>query len=198
MLESNQINRDSLVSVQRAFVTFNQIKYQRFANPIQTGEQWAFDMEFTNNGTTPAIQAMGRFVVDELPNGLTEERFTGDFSEQKKNISTIGPKAPYSIGPDLKTDYFVFRQPVDLHHPEHIPLLKLERHAYFWGWVAYRDIFPNSTFHLTESCYVLNGISVSPKGGGIQLSFLSCQEHNCTDEYCSDYKTIQDGFGTLK
>jgi hypothetical protein len=197
MRESNKITRDSLISVQRAFVAFSQIKYNRFDNPIPTGEQWTFDGEFINSGTTPAIQAVQRFVVDELPNGLSEDRFAGDFSEQKSNVGTVGPKAPYTVGPALKADSFVFGQPVDLKHPERIRPLKIERHIYFWGWAAYRDIFPDTPRHLTEFCAVLNGISVS-RSGQIQLTFVKCPEHNCTDEYCNDYKAIQDGLAALR
>jgi hypothetical protein len=193
MIESNKISRESLTSVQRAFVTFNTVQYTRFVNPDANGQQWQFNGELINNGTTPAIQAVQRFVVDELPNGLSEETFTGDFSEQKANVGTVGPKATYTVGPALKSDQFVFMgQKIDLEHPERARAIQIEKHIYFWGWAAYRDIFRNTPLHLTEFCAVLNGMSIN-RTKQVQLYFSKCPVHNCTDEYCSDYETIKRG-----
>src|SRR5664279_699440 len=91
--ESNATNREALVSVQRAFLSFSGIDTGvRMLDPITnmiTNQQ--FHLNITNSGTTPAldgvIRASGRSQKDELPKGF-------DFVDQTLNIQFIvGPKA---------------------------------------------------------------------------------------------------------
>ena len=67
-----------------------------------------------------------------------------------------------------------------------------KRHLYFWGWVAYRDIFEDSNPHLTEFCNELT-ISEGDITTGEKVRFLqvSCGTHNCADEECRDYAEVK-------
>ncbi len=195
MIESNKISRESLTSVQRAFMTYEGTQYRQFANKTVDGNNWVFEERFVNNGTTPAIQVMQRFWADELPNGLGEQKFIGEDAPEVKTISgTVGPKEPHSIGPRFKSDFFVFgNAPTlpDLKHPEKNRPNLSTRNISFWGWIIYRDIFPETPMHLTEFCQNLQGVVFNP-GTGVQLMFSNCKAHNCTDKYCDDYQEIMD------
>jgi len=194
MRKSNRINHDSLIAVQRAFVDGKGTGSKRFANQLPSGEQWVFEENFVNDGTTPAIDVSNIFNLEEIPNGLTEERFIGnlkDVAKARKNIGTIGPKGQHTIGPLFKTEDFVLSgNTMDFKNVERLKAFKQTRDIYAWGWVTYRDIFPDTPIHLTEFCQHLAGISLNPQDKTISVYFNNCSEHNCTDKYCKDYAEI--------
>jgi hypothetical protein len=95
-----------LESVQRAFLTPGGTRYKQLIKPLPTGDQntWKFSEEIVNTGTTPAIECMHVFAVEELPSGLTERKvgFKDDeaaLAHARNSVSTIGPKAPLYLGP---------------------------------------------------------------------------------------------------
>lgn len=197
MIRSNDLTQSALVAVQRAFVDGQGTASKRFSNQLPTGERWVFEEHFLNDGQTPAIQVMQLFQTDESPGGVTEDRFIGrpsDLSSAIANTGTIGPRQGHIIGPILKSDDYVLGNGItlDLTHPNRIKPFRMTRELYFWGWVIYRDVFPNTPIHVTEFCQQLAGISVNPKEQTIDTPFFNCGEHNCQDRYCNDYQQLLD------
>jgi hypothetical protein len=197
MIESNQINRDSLISVQRAFVDTVGVAGKRFANQMPNGDRWVFETHFMNDGATPAIDVVQYFQTDELPNGMTEGRFVGDqtiVAKFKNDRGTIGSKQNHTIGPIFKTDKYIFGENlgIDFSHIGQLKPMIFSKEIYFWGWLLYRDVFPHTDIHLTEFCEHFSGMTVNPKEETLTVQFSYCGEHNCTDKYCKDYQQIVD------
>jgi hypothetical protein len=196
MRESNKINRESLESVQRAFVTFDRMQYHRFDNEMPARTRWAFSAAFADSGTTPAIQVMQFFAADDGgKQELTEDKFLGkkdDWASARTNVGTIGPKAPYVVGPIFRTDAFILGDVVlDWKHASNdFKPKKIDRNVFFWGWIIYRDVLPRTPLHVTEFCQELDGITATPQTKTVFLSFGNCSYHNCTDEYCGDYHQL--------
>jgi hypothetical protein len=186
--DSNDINRQSLQSVQRAYVTCNDIE-EIINTAVVNGIKehvWKFSAKCENSGTTPAISEIAYFNGDNLPNEPTGEQFIGP-PKSHRPISVIGPKSPVEVGELHKMDSFILgNEPfssIGLVEPQHV---------IFWAWVAYRDVFPGTKPHVTEVCQKLFGLASNRifPNPSIGFSLLNCETHNCTDEYCADYDKI--------
>src|SRR5580704_12433712 len=78
LIESNRINRESLESVQRAFVIFDAIQANlasRINGPKTIEPVILFSSLWENTGITPAVGIAQGFEVDELDAEPTAERF---------------------------------------------------------------------------------------------------------------------------
>ena len=68
------------------------------------------------------------------------------------------------------------------------------RHLYFWGWMAYRDVFPGTPIRLTEYCVELANVTATGEehtspSTNFNWTTQPCPvAHNCYDEYCPDYE----------
>jgi hypothetical protein len=139
---------------------------------------WRFAATFEDAGNTP-IQN-GRYVFNNrfLYKPMPKDFEFPDYFEPR--ALAIGPR-------DTKTS-----GPIDV--PPHILKQVQERrlNLYFWGWVAYRDIFAESKVHVTEFCEELTTVPQDPTvfTSGWQLLYSTGERHNCTDEDCPDYERI--------
>jgi hypothetical protein len=134
--------KESLTEVQRAFVFLSIQK-----NVISQGDGGVhrYSVEIRNSGTTPA-----RSMTDHLnlkPSDLPPKKF--DFSDipatTKTSMVTVGPQS--TIGMDH----------IDLSGDQIKRMIAENKSMYVWGWIHYRDVFPNSKPHVTEFCYRLQG-----------------------------------------
>lgn len=202
MRDSNEINRQSLIAVQRAFVTYNGVNLDSARKSIKTQElTWMFSAILDNNGATPATNKIQYFTADNtLGNEPSEEEFVGEAKGYGVG-GGFGPKSRSLIGRIIKSDEFIlgtFRL-MDVGSPKFVEFFE-KRRIFFWGWVVYRDAFPNTPLRLTEFCQEVKGIGITgnptsnpnplfPKmKPGLSLS--ECRHHNCTDEYCEDYQQV--------
>jgi hypothetical protein len=184
MLESNKINRDSLTSVQRAFITYASIHEVRSQD--QTGRHfWTMRTTIENSGATPAVSVINLARMDALPGEPDDQVFKSNVP-QIPSIS-IGPRASVfaSSVNEYESSIFGNDLPIVLSAP---PTPK--PNLYLWGWIAYRDIFPGTKTHVTEYCLHLAGIGINSQHDALIWSWDHCQTHNCTDEYCYDYANI--------
>ena len=170
------VARDSLVAGQRAYVIASGMKHKlkTITNPRgKRNKAFEFTSQWENAGNTPAIGVLMLFGVWERYD-LTEAEFMG------KAISPLLPTAMSSVGPKTTIDSGVAHQPEDFATSEpEVPRL-------FWGWIVYRDIFPNSKIHVTEFC--LKTTQIVPDGhGDYGFDATVCDHHNCVDEFCEDY-----------
>jgi len=174
--ESNRINQEALLSVQRAHVNFKTIESTGIRDAQGRITAWHFFPQWENSGTTPTKimrqHSSAKWSKETLPHDF-------DFNDvgPNDNINTLlAPKAIVSTGP------LIIR-------PEVIAGLKEGKlHLFFWGWAAYSDIFQNSKAHLTEFCYELTvSYGDVTTGEGIRFLYVLCPSHNCADEDCKDY-----------
>jgi hypothetical protein len=152
-------------------------------------------------GTTPATNKIQYFYSSNI---LTEEPVEDQFigpTKDRTRGGEIGPKSHKSIGPIVKSDEFILGtfKLSDVGSPAFMQFFKARR-IFFWGWVIYNDVFPQTPVRLTEFCEEVNGIAVM--GSSVtnpnplipkmrpNLNLKECNQHNCTDEYCSDYQEI--------
>jgi hypothetical protein len=185
MIESNQINRDALYSVQRAFIAsknFDQIlNLYDFTNE-KSVRMLGATAHWENIGNTPAIGVMVGFGSIQQDADLSEEQFTSiKGSEEFFRPSALNPKEIVD-SPTVHQRESWFKE--DPQQP-----------WFYYGWVVYRDIFPKTKSHVTEFCWRVTEIkwpaSVKGKAAGKPiLSARACSAHNCVDETCEDYTTI--------
>jgi hypothetical protein len=198
--EQWHITKEGLESVQRAFVIYGgTIADNQRSGPTEEKKR---DVTVTdawmNEGNTPAIQVIHYSKIDELSGEPDGNTFIGDAEEASSKY--IGPKGDLTYTNDKPLDFYtggiaIVRGQSTLH---------VTKNIFLWGWVRYKDILPDTSFHLTESCYRLSGIGTLPEASSadiptqqgenylpmISLSWSGCATHNCVDEDCPDYKKI--------
>jgi hypothetical protein len=174
--ESNRITRDSLVSVQRAFVSFAQ-NLQANAVIDSSGSKinsWEFRPVMVNNGTTTARHARQHASFLWIPAPLPNDFRFPDLGDMTIAPVAIGPKAVYTGA--------LMTIPVSV-------LSLVKEHAaylYFWGWVSYKDIFQDTPTHITMFCLQMTDVRGDPTNRAGQTQFLwrMCSKHNCVDDDC--------------
>jgi hypothetical protein len=182
LIESNEINRDALYSVQRAFITTTKMSTEvpTYTNLDGSGKPTKL-LEFTahwqNEGNTPAIGVVTAFGCVEKPDEITEDEFLGVGTNSVFVTSALGPKENI----DSQT----------IRRPESFATENPGTPRFFWGWMVYRDIFPKTKAHVTEFCYRVMEIN-KRQGGKEEYRFNAdaCKSHNCVDEFCEDYATV--------
>jgi hypothetical protein len=187
MLAANQINRDALESVQRAFVRLDNIQTDFLHAPDGKETYIQFTAQWTNSSSTPAMELIQAFATSELPSEPDGKPFYGDVSVKHSTI-VVGPGGHTESSPHVFRESALGTAPDAKNWRERI---QIKPNIYAWGWVAYRDVFPDTKPHVTEFCYRLNQIlhPTRPTENG-KTSWVNCSHHNCVDDYCPDYQTI--------
>lgn len=201
VIDSNRINHDSLVSVQRAFVTYEGMNLDAYPTSTKTKDMaWTFTANLVNGGTTPAIDKVQEFrALNTLPSEPTELEFIGPDNDHP--VGEIGPKAQSQMGPLVETPAFVmgeFPFTISSIGSKAFQSFFRSRNIFVWGWVGYRDVFPGTRPHVTEFCEEVQAIAMGLNPAAKpplpkfipHILFRECSEHNCTDEHCKDYETI--------
>lgn len=156
--DSATIARDSLESVQRAFVVLGSTSNKHIIVNTEKGQQGFFHLTalWENGGTTPATSVVQRFAVEELPNTPTEDQFIGP--PAKRSPTYIGPKGHLNSNEIRKEDSFFFGDAMPgpaFDFKKDLTRIKpaSNRAVFFWGWIGYRDVFQKSSPHVTEFCH---------------------------------------------
>ena len=184
MIESNRISRESLQSVQRAFIAVNPVPEIQAAN---TGgsQVMLFNFGMENFGVTPAKKTSAHVNWVKSNNGLplpTDFNFPDAKSidgSQDSTVTVIGPKDrfPLSVGP-IPRD-FIER------------LYKGEVRFFVYGWVRYNDVFEKTPRHIVRFSYELVAIpgvvrlQTGQEGQGLQ-TLVNGPRFNCYDEECDE------------
>ncbi len=188
--EANELNREALYSVQRAFITtikptvepaeyvvVNGVPRKSPLKLIEITHHWE------NVGNTPAIGIVTAVGKVEQAEEITEEQFRTGAVDKSSAKSALGPKAILDSG-TLRDDEAFFTD-----NPG-VP-------RFMWGWMVYRDTFPNTKTHVTEWCWRINTedvrwkLDAKGKRSGIpSITGSACVHHNCVDEVCEDYANI--------
>ncbi len=175
MLDSNKINRESLESVQRAFVVFSpNAEVGTTVDQHRKVVAWQAHVPMKNAGSTGTKRLRDNISFHTSKTPLPENFSFPDTSDVMGGV--LGPKDEVQ----LRTN--------DIPIGDVILASQKLAHIYVYGWGAYRDVFSQSAQHLTMFCYELfpNTIpgdltSVDYKLTG---SFVTCKKHNCQDEEC--------------
>lgn len=91
---------------------------------------------------------------------------------------------------DLMTESEFFGSPLGDHY-ENFGRLRPRNDVRVFGWIVYRDVMEGTAMHLSEFCRQVKDARLSddvPKK--LAFDFDVCPEHNCSDEYCSDYSEV--------
>jgi hypothetical protein len=94
-----------------------------------------------NSGSTPAVPV----------NSLIGATWVKDPTEFKFGaITQEGINQPFVLGPSAEIE----SGSIDI-TPPHLNdlLIHHQGHQFFWGWARYRDVFPNSPWHVVEFCF---------------------------------------------
>jgi hypothetical protein len=177
--ESNNINREAVISVQRAFVTpqaFMALAITDATRKIVT--DWQFYIPWGNSGVTPTRYAVTHSSFAPYYGVIPGNFPFPDLGPSKRTPLVLGPKATLTSSA-LQVPVGVLRSinPTGLH-------------LYFWGWLSYNDTFARTKRHVTEVCRELTQINgdVSNPNQPVQWIFTLCDHHNCVDEECADYE----------
>jgi hypothetical protein len=189
--KANDISRESLESVQRAFVIFQGNTFDASLVPDSRGSKSKyldFIATWENAGTTSANVTGHMYDIHPLRTEPSENEFRLGVSAKPQHLSRyIGPHGPYAIGPNFAPlTQVIANTPDSPTRPT-----KTGKRLFFWGWMVYQDVFPHSAVHVTEFCRSTNLIGMkAPPSDGVYINFGFCLEHNCADEQCNDYKEI--------
>jgi hypothetical protein len=193
--QANNISREALESVQRAFLTCGTIVQQRMLIHEKSGSHVVlhFTMPCENAGTTPANVTAQAFFNNTSPTEPTEKEFL-----RKPLIQAVdvGPKAFRNVGnitvPELEILGRELPEKLTDLLANPVPTVTATQFHFFWGWITYYDVFPKTSIHITEFCQELVGASIdrnNPQAPYV-LAFAPCGHHICADEYCEDYEAV--------
>ena len=177
---THRANENSVVT-QRAYVNFNTIIPQTVkSDDGKTLKGINFFVSWTNSGTTPTKTASSQVYMRALRSELPKGFDLADLLPIKRNATVVGPKASV---------FEALRAPIN----DIRDVNEGKSHLYFWGWFAYRDIFPSTPQRLTEFCVELTNLkSTKPDITDLSTEFnfnlVPCGRHDCYDEDCADYK----------
>jgi hypothetical protein len=190
-----EITRDSLTSVQRAFLSFQNFDDLRVQDSGHANAHyWTKDAVFQNTGATSAIDVGGVAFLADLLTEPTEDQFKGHYT--KLPTITVPPKSSKDVPvvPEHVPEPLLFG--VDLGEPvtpEMTTKTTFNGQLFVWGWAYYRDVFPRTKPHVTEFCSKIIRADFRPDlpgGSHIKFVYSGCSKHNCDDEQCKDYHEI--------
>jgi hypothetical protein len=177
---SANVTRDSLLIVQRAFVTFAQnltVNAVTDEADRQKVVRWEFSPVMSNSGNTPTRHAMQVFNAKYGPPPLPDGFIFND-----ADIPVGMAPLPFVLAPkDTKVGATL---PIDASVLQNVR--DGTSHLYFFGWVTYDDIFKNH--HISMLCKELMNVRGSPTSLNVPLSWRQCigpgTRHNCSDDEC--------------
>jgi hypothetical protein len=180
MRESNEINSQSLLSVQRAFVIIGKNMQENAvmeSGKMGTGKtfpkSWEFRPHLQNSGGTPTRNARNHASFLYVPVPLPEQYRFADMGDIRE--------VPFILGPKEDATGALLSVPFDIIKKVKNKTMRL----YFYGWVTYDDIFPKTPKHVSMFCTELTDIRGElTTGSQYQFAWSLCGHHNCADDEC--------------
>jgi hypothetical protein len=181
---SSQTTRMALTKVQRAFISTASVDgIRNFASNNEL-ESLQISITMKNSGTTPTKWAVMHFNFEP---GLHPMPNNFDFTDKWSGTSHVNVRTVVGAEGTLITSPMIIEAPFVKAVTEGKGTVVI----YFWGWVRYRDIFPNTLEHLSEYCFELTGFNGNPfdqnPNASVRMQTASFERHNCYDEECPDY-----------
>jgi predicted small secreted protein len=185
MLHSNEINREALQSVQRAFVSISSIEGMQWIEPTTNRvSQVQLSFIWQNSGTTPAKNLHAHVNQMSDAGTGTEIWFPKDFTFPDywgPNEDHAG--TPMFVGPNKGSASY---EAVTLSAQQAEGIFQKKESLYFWGWARYHDTFPGTKEHIFKFCSKLVGFTADPLGVNtpVKPELVNCKRHNCYDDEC--------------
>lgn len=184
--ESNGINRESLQSAQRAYVSFSpRVEAGKGTGPdlnLKKVEFWMIRVPIANNGNT-VIKRGKAYVNKYASNTPIDEKF--DFTDKDATGEVI--PGPLFIGPHDTIYTRAMQVPIQTIQD----VYDKKAHFYVYGWADYRDIFDTTPDRTTRFCYELTLVGIDGETHDLKPQEWSlCQNshgdplNNCVDEEC--------------
>lgn len=173
-------------AIQRAYISFQNYR----VDTAHTAPQFAREpvimvsAELLNSGNTPSIGIAQFFTVGPRKGAPSGSQFIG------KPIIDTRPTGPrtmdYLGGLPIPESWWGLnlQDPLASHTPK-------GKEFFLWGWMAYKDVFPDSKVHVTEFCQEVLNVKFNPPSVPLQFHTIDCPLHNCLDEQCSDYEKVK-------
>jgi hypothetical protein len=168
----------ALSSIGREQARDNRITEQAYVFPLAPQSQFLMRDDQTiwglrlfvpwkNSGGTPAVP------VNSLV-GATWVQNETDF--EYGTVVQQGQHQPFVLGPGAE----IPSGTIDIISPQLNDLfMHHQGHQFFWGWARYKDVFPNSPWHIVEFCFrvIIEGeLGPPPFTGRVNFAFYG--EHN--------------------
>jgi hypothetical protein len=178
---ANEISREALLSLRRAFVAFDGIEQQNGVDARKHTAAWLFRVRWKNTGATPAQSTVIRINQNQSSAALPEN-FSFPYFDSPETGTFIGAGGTEIAGGE------VYIPIADI-----AKVASLQERLYLYGSVRYKDIFHVS--HITMFCWQLTGIAgdVYRPPDPTQIRGVSCPHHNCADEQCDQQQEFDAG-----
>lgn len=174
------IAEDSLVKLQRAFVSVQQIKHISHLDMTNGKIWWTLHIIWENSGASPTRNL--RFLVSPYLEGTDiPEDFQFLVPNIQRPVTFLGPRATTASEIAITGDDLAAVQ-------------SGTKFLYIWGRADYRDIFENTTEHVTKFFYrvALRGDATKAWDQTlniVELIYAGQPRHNCADEDCNQEAT---------
>jgi hypothetical protein len=179
--KANDLAKDALIKVQRAFVIFNDVPDMQLIG-ANRNQAILFNFWLENSGTTPTRRFEAHinwaYGPNALPNNFTFPDKWPPGEPHVNKFAILGPRAktPLNAGP-ISTAII---EKVFLH----------QMHLYFYGWARYNDVFDKTPRYVTKFCYEMIPAEgkLHLQGGDMRAGFqlVIYGRFNCYDEECKE------------
>lgn len=175
---SDKANNTS-IATQRAFISFGG---PGLVKDVQNRKLKGINVYYalSNSGTTPASAAILEWNMSFGPT-LPQKGVDFDTLPQKERVPLVlGPKAAFQMSP-----VYLSLEDLEL-------VSENKKHLFFWGWITYRDIFPDTPMRLSEFCTDIASATWTRQNHtdpavDFKTDSPPCPIHNCYDQQCEDY-----------
>lgn len=173
---ANQITKDALLYVQRAFVFLTQFDVTRLTAPgtNRLDGSMRFSFHWENGGSTPTRSMTGHISAKWFNKRLPKDFAFPDFPDSTPFKMFVGPKATSRSVPIV----IAARDIISVHN--HVG------HLYLWGWARYNDVFPGTKQHITRFCAEITDVIGDLTGPSVNIQTSNCEENNCWDDECKN------------
>jgi hypothetical protein len=141
--EANEIAREGMEKQSRAYVypdgPFPAIRQDHTNQNVE----WGFKVNWNNSGNTPALSE-SMLIWVEVVDGVLPVDFQFDRAVDDHVSAVFGPNMALS-------SVYAWVSADDIQK-----FVAGEKTLYLWGWVKYRDVFPNTPERQTRFCYRLS------------------------------------------
>jgi hypothetical protein len=189
---SGDIARDAMIAGERAFVFAVNVRGLFERNPATKQYHWRFRPLWKNFGDTPTrdqrMHTRCEVRTTGLPAGFDFDYPTTEVGRGllPPNSDGLGGQAPLLPHPGIS--------PQDI-----LDVQAGKKYIYLWGWIRYRDVFPNTPQRITRFCWMItvsgNPTTFDPTvdANSVGFSTVLHTEGNCADEECGSGKWLTYG-----
>jgi len=187
MRESNRINREALVSVQRAFLYVDEFQMfiERNADDPTKINGFTLYPRVKNSGTTPALDATDWVNIKTLDKPITPS-FTFPDLDSRGNVISVKQQLTPGFFPPQSVETLAVPLGISARIAQDVNAGKA--YVYLYGWIRYRDVFKETEPHVSMFCIQIKELrQVAAIGGNPASTTLvtnTCSEHNCVDKQC--------------